>query len=275
MSRPGRGIYVLPRSRLEEYRDQVLGAASRSMTDRVASHESAAALHGIDMLEPPPVAVHFTASRRGSGRRRHSVITHGAPLLSYEVASVDGIPVTSLARTAVDLARTRESFESALVVMDSALHRGASRHEIEGILARGCGWRGIALARNAYGSSDHRAESVAETLSRAGMLTFPDIPMPQLQYEFLDEFGRLIARVDFYWEELKLIGECDGRSKFETDLRPGESVADRHWASRRRDERLWELGNTTVHWGWAEATDPARLHRRLRLGVDEAMRRSA
>ena len=63
------------------------------------------------------------AGRASGGRRGRIVHVHVAPLHFDEIVIVDGIAVTSIARTLVDIART-VPFEQAVVVLDAALARG-------------------------------------------------------------------------------------------------------------------------------------------------------
>jgi len=100
--------------------------AARAALDRMAggvvcSHVTAALLHGLRVWRIPLDRVHVTRTPRGSGSRSNArVHVHAAPLGADEVCVVAGIPVTSLARTVVDIART-VPFEDAVVVADAAM----------------------------------------------------------------------------------------------------------------------------------------------------------
>ena len=48
----------------------------------------------------------MTRNRSGNGIKRAVVHLHGAPLDGPEIVWIDNMPVTSLARTVLDLART-------------------------------------------------------------------------------------------------------------------------------------------------------------------------
>jgi predicted transcriptional regulator of viral defense system len=72
----------------------------------VLSHGSAAVLHGLPVWPDTVERVHVTRSRQGNGTRRSVVQVHGAPLDPCEMTMLDGVPVTSLTRTVLDLART-------------------------------------------------------------------------------------------------------------------------------------------------------------------------
>ena len=78
----------------------------------VASHASAAAFYG---LVEPPSQPEITVTR--AARSASTAVAHSSTCLTVsDIASVDGIPATSLARTVIDLAGTmpREQFEDVL-----------------------------------------------------------------------------------------------------------------------------------------------------------------
>jgi hypothetical protein len=70
--------------------------------------------------------VHVTRNRRGSGIKRSVVQVNGAPLLPSEIVLIDGLPVTSLARTVLDMARTLPMTQ-AVAAGDRALGLGLTR----------------------------------------------------------------------------------------------------------------------------------------------------
>ncbi|MCW2542595.1 MAG: hypothetical protein JWM40_147 [Frankiales bacterium] len=164
------------------------------------------------------------------------------PLALDERALVGRLAVTSLARTAVDLARLDE-WRSAVVTADAALRRGATRAELEASLARSAGRRGIARAVSVVAFADGLSESPLESISRCEM-SKAQVPEPELQVSVWAD-GEFIARVDYLWREARTVGEADGRSKY-------ESVEDLY-AEKRREERLRSLGFEVVRWDWDTA----------------------
>jgi predicted transcriptional regulator of viral defense system len=90
----------------ERHRRLVWATAPQLGDGAVFSHGSAAVLHGLPVWSTAVDRVHVTRNRRGSGARRAVVHVHGAPLAASEIILIDGMPVTSLARTMLDLART-------------------------------------------------------------------------------------------------------------------------------------------------------------------------
>jgi hypothetical protein len=62
--------------------------------------------------------------------------------------------------------------------------------------------------------------------------------------------GRWV-RVDFLWDELGVVGECDGKSKYCELDRIGDSL----WKEKRRGEWLEDIGFELARWGYPEVAD--------------------
>jgi Protein of unknown function (DUF559) len=222
-----------------------------------ASHESAAILHGLDLLERPPESL-VTLTRppyvRGSRASGNDLKVHAATLSPGHVTKRYGLPVTSMARTVVDLARALP-FQHGVVVADSALHARKTTHdELDRVLAVCSSWRGGGRARRVVAFSDHRAESVLESCAR---VTFDDcgLPPPELQVDIGDD--HFIARVDFYWGQYLTIAEADGMIKY--------ADAGRAVRQLERDQLLREAGFKVVHFTWRQLfRETDRLIARIR-----------
>src|SRR5215470_3566992 len=222
-----------------------------------ASHESAAILHGLDLLERPPESLvnliwppHMLWSR-ASG---NDLKVHAATLPPGDVTKHYGLPVTSVARTVVDLARALP-FQHGVVVADSALHaRKVTRDELDRVLATCSAWPGGERARRVVAFSDRRSESVLESCAR---VTIDDhgLPPPELQVDIGDD--QIIGRVDFYWGQYLTIAEADGVIKY--------AVAGRAVRQLERDQLLREAGFKVVHFTWRQLfRETDRLIARIR-----------
>jgi hypothetical protein len=232
----------------------------------VASHVSAAVLHGLPTWGVALDRVHATRHQRSGGRRHRLVHVRTAPLGPDEVVQLAGCPVTSVARTVVDLART-SSFESAVVTADAALGTGAvDATELAESVRRVDRWPGCPAARRAIGFADGGAESVGESRSRVAIAR-AGLPAPVPQWQARDGAGRSVARVDFGWPEGKVVGEFDGQVKYGRLVRPGQAPGDVVFEEKLREDELRALGLTVVRWTWADLADFAavahRLHRAL------------
>jgi hypothetical protein len=209
-----------------------------------ASHQSAAILHGLDLLKRPPESlVTLTRPPHVGGNRvsRNDLQIYTGRLLPGHVRKHYGLPVTSVARTVVDLARTLP-FMDGVVVADSALHaRKTTQAELASVLAACPGWPGVRRARRVLAFSDHRSESVLESCAR---VTFDDrgLPPPELQIDIGDD--EFIGRVDFCWLEYLTIAEADGMIKYADPARAA--------AQLQRDQLLREVGYKVVHFTWRQ-----------------------
>jgi predicted transcriptional regulator of viral defense system len=223
---------------------QVAAALLPPRTLALASHESAAILHGLALLDQPPEGL-VTVTRppwlRGSRACGKDLKVHAAALSRGQVMLRYGVPVTSVARTVVDLART-SPFKQGVVVADSALHAGkTTAEELASVLATCSNWPGAQRARRVVAFSDHRSESVLESCAR---VTFDDygLPAPELQVDIGDE--GFIGRVDFCWLEYLTIAEADGMVKYADPRRAA--------AQLERDQLLRGAGYKVVHFTWRQ-----------------------
>lgn len=246
-----RGVYALAATARQfsavPNGDHVLRAAAALAVARwraVVSHRSAALVHEIDILGNRETLVTVTTLVPLGRRGRDGVHVYSTELPASQVTRRYGIPVTTVARTVVDLARTRP-FADGVVAADSALRkRLTSKRELRAVLATCPRSRGVAQAARVVEFANGLSESPLESLAR---VAFRDcgLPAPKLQVWLGDEDG-VIGRVDFYWAEYKTVAEVDGALKYETPARALEQL--------RRDKRLREAGYEVVHFDWREIT---------------------
>ncbi len=249
-----RGAYVTegsPNLTIDErHRRLVLGTAPQLRDGAILSHGSAAVLHGLPVWPEAVERVHVTRDRQGNGAKRSVVQVHGAPVHQREVTMIDGIPVTSLKRTVLDLARTLP-LEQAVASGDRAMSLGLARRDLEAGLSAMGRWPGVRSARRAVAFLDLRSESVGESVSRVRLME-EGLPAPELQHEIFGPDGRVIARVDFCWEDKRTIGEFDGKIKYGRLLRPGQSIEDVIFDEKVREDALRDLGWQMVRWLWRD-----------------------
>jgi hypothetical protein len=158
------------------------------------------------------------------------------------VVSYRGVPVTSVPRTVVDLARTLP-FAQGVAVADSALYAGlTSKSELAAVIGDCPRWPGLQRAREVTVFSDARSE--LESLSRT-VFHQAGLPPPDLQVWVGDD-GEIIGRVDFLWRRYNTIGEADGAAKYQTPARARTQL--------ERDARLRTAGYEVVHFTWPQIT---------------------
>jgi predicted transcriptional regulator of viral defense system len=264
-----RGAYADPDQQdgaIAEHQRLVLATAPLLSPHAVISHDSAAVLHRLPLLGQAPTRVIATRPDAPGGKRRRLTEVRVAALGGTEVVTVDGIAVTSLARTVVDMGRSR-SFARTVVTGDAALRGGLELAALESSLELSRGRPGIGAARRAVRFLDERSESAGESWSRVQMHEH-GVATPLLQYKVFDDYGRFVARCDFCWEEQRLLGEFDGLVKYAKLLRPGQSPSDVVVEEKMREDRLRELGWRVIRWVWADLQQPELLAGRLRRALD-------
>ena len=245
---------------VEQHRRLIDATLRQASVNAVVSHMSAAALHGLPTWNDQLSRVHLTRNRASGGKVRRYTHLHVAPLADDDICVVDGVAVTTLARTILDLSRTL-SMERSVPIGDAALALGLSREELVESALRAVGWPGIAAARRAIEFFDARSESVGESYSRVVFHRLL-LPPPELQFEVFTN-GRLVARSDFVWKESKTLGEFDGRVKYGRLLKPGQTTGDVIFDEKVREDALRDLGWQIVRWLWEDLRNPARLRERL------------
>ena len=227
------------------------GAPSRTRV--VASHTSAASLWGL--CDPLGASIHVSATQ--PRRHRLGIAVHRAVLPREEVGLAAGVPVTSVARTLLDLSS---------VTGARALRRLVKRAEFEGltdgatlsaILARyprRPGRQALANLVEAYviGAGRTRSELEDRFLSFVARRRLPH-PESNVPIEVRGER----FEVDFVWREPRLIVELDGWQAHRTDAAFQED--------RRRDRALIAGGWSPMRVTWAQLhMDPDKLEAEIR-----------
>jgi hypothetical protein len=244
----------------ERHRRVVLATAPQLLDGAVLSHGSAAVLHGLPVWPAAVERVHVTRNRRGGGIKRGVVQVHGAPLAAPEIVLIDNMPVTSLCRTVLDLARALPMTQ-AVAAGDRALALGLTRHALVAGLVAMSRWPGIRGARRTVEFLDLQSESAGESASRVRLME--GLPRPEPQREIFGPNGRLIARVDFYWEEQKTVGEFDGKIKYGRLLKPGKRIEDVIFEEKVREDAVRDLGLQVVRWLWTDLYRAGVLRERV------------
>jgi hypothetical protein len=166
---------------------------------------SASALHGSEWVgaDRPAELIH------GNRHRLPGLLIRGDALRRDEVQEIGGVPVTTPARTAVDLACWYGTVE-AVAGLD-ALARAAefTDVDVQRIVDRCGGRRGIVRARESLGLVDAGAESPKESWLRV-ILIRAGLPPPVTQIPVYDSYWRPFAVLDMGWLEAKVAAEYDG-----------------------------------------------------------------
>jgi hypothetical protein len=223
---------------------RVLAARATVGPHAVASYHSAAFFHRLDLLSSLPegtVTLTLPPDKPWKRARPASVVFHVADLPAEHLTRLYSLPVTTAARTVVDLARTLP-FADAVVVADSALREErTTKPELGKILDTCARWPGVRQARRVVEFADERAESPLESVARIIFDQF-ELDAPELQATVFTPSDAY--RVDFLWRARKVIAEADGLGKY----------SDRSDAVKQleRDRRLRDAGFRVVHFTWKE-----------------------
>ena len=204
------------------------------------SHSHAAALWSL--TSPPSGPVDVTVpGRSGRERRRGIVIHRPGGLLIDEGTEERGVPVTTVARTLLDIAPTLRPRELELAIRRASRARRFDGREIHRLLDRHGTHRGAAklhsvvTALRGRGTEDlrNRLEALALQLSDDNKL-----PKPKVNIHVLGH------RVDLWWPEHRVVVETDG---FEWHATPTQFAED-----RARDRAMALAGITVLRFTWAD-----------------------
>ena len=238
----------------QRYLAEIRAVVATRLRDPLISHQSAAAVWGIPLDEAWPGTVHVLVPPQSRARSKNGVTVHRSTISDADVVDVDGMLVTSPARTLLDLARTT-SFASAVVAIDHALNPRSASPEVfltaevlREKLQESISARGMVKADRALSFARPNADNPGESRSRVAIfeLGFPD---PLLQTCHPNPRGGFYF-TDFEWPAYRLIGEFDGHGKYLKEeylrgLTPGEAVT----REKIREDDLRSEGNGMARWG--------------------------
>jgi very-short-patch-repair endonuclease len=200
----------------------------------VVAGSSAAAMLGTRWVDGSQPAELIHDNRRPPAK----LIVHSETLARGEVNAVDGMAVTTAARTGFDLGRHTPLRLHAVQRLDALANAtDVKAVDIESVMAAHPYARGVARLRRVLPLVDGGAESPQETLTRL-VLIDAGLPRPRTQINVYNEYGDFVARIDMGYDDVLVGIEYDGPQ---------------HWtdpAVRQRDidkqVELRDLGWTTI-----------------------------
>ncbi|GAB7070274.1 hypothetical protein H7J06_25275 [Mycobacterium hodleri] len=196
----------------------------------IVAGQSAAALHRAKWVDDDaPAEILF-----GNRRPPDGITTWSDRFDDDETSYVDGVRVTTPARTALDIA-CRYPRGRAVAAID-ALARATKLtvSDVELLAERHRGRRGIRAAVEVLDLVDAGAESPQETRVRL-VLVAAGFPPPETQIPVYDEWGQLVAVVDLGWRDLKVGVDYEGkhhrmtRRQFARDIRRHADLTELGW----------------------------------------------
>ena len=193
-----RGVYAVGRPELPR-EGLLLAAVLACGTEAALSHSSGADLWGIRPKGGGPIEVTATTERRHPG-----VLVHRRSLPTEALTTHRAIPVTTPARTLLDIApRLRDAqLEAAVNEADKLdlIDPDALRVALDGFAGRpGVVALRRVLDRHTFTLTDSALERRFKPIARAAGLPEP------LTQQWVNGF-----RVDFFWPDLGLVVETDG-----------------------------------------------------------------
>ncbi|MGB3485764.1 MAG: DUF559 domain-containing protein [Mycobacterium sp.] len=194
----------------------------------VIAGQAAAAMLGARWVDRRAAIELYAANARPP----RGIHTYQAGLPENETRVVRGMPVTSPARTAFDLAR-RGPLPVAVARVDALMSAtGVKVADIEALAADHRGVRGLRQLDAVLALADAGAESPKETWLRLLLRRHGLEPQTQLEV-FAD--GRFVARLDMGWAEFMVAVEYDGdhhrtdRRQYVRDVRRLEELERLGW----------------------------------------------
>lgn len=265
-----RGTYVLAdvwaeRDPRERHLLAVRAAAIELRSPYLIAGRSAGAVWGLPFGAEWPHDVTVLGGSLRGGKSEPGVRRTAASFASASGVLWDGIPVTTRARTALDMARS-EPFPRAVAIVDRALwsrDSGACDHdELIAALTSAAFARGARHLARVVEFATALSDSPYESMARAVMAEL-GFPSPELQCRFRDEDG--IIRPDFFWRRWGVAGEFDGRSKYTRDEYTRGDPAAVVYREKLREDRLRRFPEvrTVVRFGSDEVDHPWKLARLL------------
>lgn len=191
---------------------------------------SAAALHGSRWVDDGR-AVELIHDNR---HRLPGILTRGDRIEEDEIEVIDGLPVTSPPRTVLDLGCWYPTMTAVAAIDSLARATDVKTTDVELLVERHGGRRGIVQARQAVQLFDAGAQSPKESWLRV-VLVQAGLPRPDTQIPVFDEFGEAIAYLDMGWEDVKVAVEYDGdqhrseKRQFSWDVKRLEMLQRRGW----------------------------------------------
>jgi very-short-patch-repair endonuclease len=224
LHRKHRGVYAVGHSALS-HRGRRMAAVLAGGREAVLSHRSAGALWGL-CLDPPEPEITVP------GRKRHSVRglrVHAGAIRPGETLTVDGIRVTRVGRTLLDLAEVL-ALEQLVDAIDKATNaRQLGRGTLPAVIRGARGRRGLKPLKEALlitrpqdVLTRSELERRALRLIRRARLEPPEVNVRLHGYE-----------VDLLWRRHRLVVELDSREHhehaFERDRRRDADLLSRGW----------------------------------------------
>lgn len=251
-----RGVYLVGHAAPARY-SREMAAALAVGSGAVVSHRSAAAM--MEILRYPAKGDVWIVTATGHSQGRSGIRVQRTRVLApRDTGRIDGVAVTSPARTLVDLAAVVEPDWLELAVAEAQVKRLVRTEDLRAQLQRSRKRPGVGRLRALL---DRTAEpAYTKSLAERKMLSLirsARLPEPEVNVHV----GRFL--VDFFWREQRVVAEFDSY-EFHSHSRAFER-------DRDRTNELQLQGYTVLRFAWRHLTrEPRRVEVRLRRALEVA-----
>ncbi len=243
-----RGVYAVGHTRLPPF-GRVAAALLACGSGAAASHLTGAWVRSLRCDGRMLVDVTVGSC---TGRRHACVLTHSAGRLrACDLTVVDGLPVTSVARTLLDCAPVLGRRGTEKLVAEAELLRSFDLAAVQDLLNHVPGHAGAATLRAAIGDAGSARGTTASRPEDALLAAFraAGLPEPECNAAVRLDDGTY-AHPDFLWRRQRLVVEADPRA---THDRTASYRSD-----RRRDRALKRVADLdTMRFSDDDLSDPA------------------
>ncbi len=267
---PGFYTPTAPAGQSPEWSAMAIAGQRAFGSQAVVGLSSAARLHGeamVSLLQPTlDQDLHLIMSALAPKRRQPTVLArdtrirlHWRQLAEHEVTTLQGVRVTTPARTVRDLLPTLDRVRG-VCLLDAALEAGWLSHEqlpdLRKSLAHTPGARHIptVIAWARLGAQSPLETRMRLACQQAGL------PPDQLQLPVIDR-GRLLGYADMAWSRGAgtLIVECDGKKYHD--------VPEALYKDRFRHNNFQVAGYMMLRVTWSDALNPAQAIHTIRRAL--------
>jgi predicted transcriptional regulator of viral defense system len=197
-----RGVYAVGRLRLT--RSGVWMAAVLACgPGAVLSHRSAAALWGVRRGDPSRTEV----TAPGRVGRRKGIRAHRVSLRPDEITEVDGIPITTAARTLLDLAAVVDRHEVQRAMEQAEALRLADHTPLTALVARYPGRRGTAVLKEILRAERRVAGITRSELEDRFLRFLADRELPAPRTNVWLQIGEDWVEGDCVWSDHRVVVE--------------------------------------------------------------------
>lgn len=190
---------------------------------------AAAYLHGVESLagihwDGTPLDVTVCIAREQQVRRA-GIDDFRSALHPGDVTSFGGLPVTSLLRTAFDLARRASGRADAVGVLDAVAHAtDLDVADVAAYAAERRRWFGRRQVLDAVGLTDRRSLSPYESRLRMLWMLDAGLPRPECNVPIFDRDGRLLGYPDLFAPAAGVVAEYDGAHHRDPDQQSSDNA---------------------------------------------------